>query len=268
MTASDRATSPRGARLIRNKAPSSIQDVADLARVSSATVSRALRGWPNVSEKTRARVYTPAQELNYIASPSASSLASGRMSTGGVVTPFISRWFFAEVLNGIEQVLQEAHFGLVLYIDGDGKLFQSLPVKRRVDAVLFLSMPSDAPDVAGMASLGVPVGSFGVGIPGFSSVKIDDVAGAEMAVNHLVGLGHRRIAMVTLDNESPIQFTTPRDRRVGYHNALRRARIKADPALVVKGYFSVDGGATAAAQLLFIRYCSGLQLTRVHFIQA
>lgn len=192
MTASDPVKSPRGSRLIRNRAPSSIQDVADLARVSSATVSRALRGLPNVSEKTRARVYAAAQELNYIASPSASSLASGRMSTVGVVTPFISRWFFAEVLNGIGQVLQESHFDLVLYIDGDGKLFQSLPMKRRVDAVLFLSMPSDAPDVAGMASLGVPVGSVGVEIPGFSSVKIDDVAGAEMAVNHLVGLGHRR----------------------------------------------------------------------------
>ena len=252
MTAPHSSGDHRGARSARNRAPSSIQDVADLARVSSATVSRALRGLPNVSLVTRQRVIAAAQELHYVASPSASSLASGRMSTVGVVTPYISRWFFAEVVSGIEQVLQEARFDLVLYIDVDGKLFQSLPMKRRVDAVLFLTLPSDTPDVAGVAALGVPVGSLGVEIPGFSSVSIDDVAGAEMAVNHLIGLGHRRIAMVTLENDSTLEFSTRSDRATGFHAALDRAGISADPALIVKGYSSVEGGEAAAAQLLSV----------------
>lgn len=240
----------RGPRQARTRAPSSLEDVAALAQVSSATVSRALRGLPNVSPVTRRRVFAAAEELNYIVSPSASSLASGRMSTVGVVTPYISRWFFAEVLNGIEHVLQESHFDLVLYIDADGKLFQQLPMKRRVDAVLFLTLPSDTPDVAQVATLGVPVGSLGVEIPGFSSVKIDDVAGAEMAVNHLVSLGHRRIGTVTLDDDSSLAFPTSRDRDKGYRNALRRAGISIDPNLVVAGKSSVEGGEAAAAQLL------------------
>ena len=246
-------TSPASApRSRRPKAtPSaSIEDVAKLARVSSGTVSRALRGLPNVSEKTRARVIAAAESLQYVASPSASSLASGRMSTVGVVTPFVSRWFFAEFLSGIEQVLHEASFDLVLYVDTDGDLFEKLPMRRRVDAVLLLTLPSDVPDVEGVASLGVPVGSLGVDIAGFSSVTINDVAGAEMAVNHLIGLGHRSIAMVSLDKELSLHFPTPFDRTSGYQRALTAAGIEIRPELEVNGHSSVEGGQQAAAELL------------------
>jgi len=228
----------------------SIEDVAKLAGVSSGTVSRALRGLPNVSAATRAKVAAAAAELNYIASPSASSLASGRMSTVGVVTPFVNRWFFAEVLNGIQQVLQESSFDLVLYVDTDGKLFEKLPMRRRVDAVLLLNIPSDVPDVEGVKSLGVPVGSLGVEIPGFSSVTINDVAGAEMAVNYLIGLGHRKIAMVTLDKDASMHFRPPIERDVGYHQALAAAGIEVRPELEVNGYSTIEGGEQAAARLL------------------
>ena len=228
----------------------SIEDVARLAKVSSGTVSRALRGLPNVSEKTRAKVAAAAEQLQYVASPSASSLASGRMSTVGVVTPYISRWFFAEVLSGIDQVLQDSSFDLVLYMDTDGELFEKLPMRRRVDAVLLLTLPSDVPDVEGVATLGVPVGSLGVDIPGFSSVTIDDVAGAETAVNHLIGLGHRAIAMVTLDREFSINFRPPYLRSAGYHKALAAAGIEARPEFEVDGHSTIEGGEQAAAQLL------------------
>jgi DNA-binding LacI/PurR family transcriptional regulator len=224
--------------------------VAKLANVSSGTVSRALRGLPNVSAETRARVTAAAAQLHYVASPSASSLASGRMSTVGVVTPFISRWFFAEVLNGIEEVLQTARFDLVLYIDGDGSLLQSLPMKRRVDAMILLTLPPEAPDVGNVASMGVPVGSVGVDIEGFSSVKIDDVASAEMAVNHLIGLGHTRIGMVTLGNEYSLPFTNIRDRDRGFIQAMSRAGLEPRPEMIVRGFSSVEGGERAAAQLL------------------
>ena len=75
----------------------SIEDVARLAGVSIATVSRALRGLPDVAPATRARVLEAAAELDYIASPFAARLASGRSATVGAVVPFINRWFFAEV---------------------------------------------------------------------------------------------------------------------------------------------------------------------------
>ena len=228
----------------------SINDVAKLANVSSGTVSRALRGLPNVSPATRARVLAASAQLNYVVSPSASSLATGRMSTVGVVTPFVSRWFFSQVLGGIEEVVREHRLDLVLYIDEDGKLFQSLPMRRRVDAVFLLTMPSDAPDVERVAALGVPVGSVGVDLPGFSSVTIDDVASSAMAVNHLISLGHRRIAMVAFERNPDLPFSPVRDRDAGYHQALAAAGIEPTPEFEVVGGSTVEGGERAAAQLL------------------
>ena len=231
-------------------ANASIEDVARLANVSGGTVSRALRNKPNVSAKTRARVVAAAQQLNYTASPSASSLASGKMSTIGVVTPFVSRWFFAQVLSGIEETLQEERFDLVLYIDADGKTFQRLPMRRKVDGVLLLTLPSESPDVEGIKNLGVPVGSLHVAIDGFSSVLVDDVGGSEMAIDYLVGLGHRRIASVTLDTDSSIPFRTQSDRHEGYRRSLTAAGIKVDPKLIVNGKSTVEGGQAAGAELL------------------
>jgi LacI family transcriptional regulator, repressor for deo operon, udp, cdd, tsx, nupC, and nupG len=228
----------------------SIEDVARLAKVSGGTVSRALRNLPNVSPKTRAKVLEAAAQLNYTASPSASSLASGKMSTIGVITPYVSRWFFAQAINGIEEVLQRERFDLVLYIDEDGKTFQSLPMRRKVDGVLLLTLPSDSPDVEGVKNLGVPVGSLHVAIDGFSSVLIDDVAGSVMATDHLIGLGHRRIASVTLEQNSSIKFRTGEERSDGYRRSLKAAGIKVDPKLIINGRSTVEGGQEAGAQLL------------------
>ena len=84
----------------------SILDVAALAGVSPSTVSRSLRGLPNVSEVTRQRVLDAAQELSYVVSPSASGLASGQTRAIGVVVPFVTRWFFANAVAGAEVVEQ------------------------------------------------------------------------------------------------------------------------------------------------------------------
>jgi DNA-binding LacI/PurR family transcriptional regulator len=172
------------------------------------------------------------------------------MSTMGVITPFVSNWFFGEVLNGVDQELQRAGFDLILYVDADGKLFETLPMRRRVDAVMLLTMPSDIPDIADVMNLGVPVGSLGIDIPGFSSVTINDVTSAEMAVNHLIGLGHRSIAMITLDDEAAISFQPPLDRGRGYRQALASAGIEYRPELVINGRSTVEGGELAAAQFL------------------
>ena len=91
-----------------------IRDVAQAAGVSTATVSRALRGLANVDEQTRARVERAAAELDYVISPSASRLASGRTGSVAVVTPHIARWFFSTVLSGVESTLQGAGIDLLL----------------------------------------------------------------------------------------------------------------------------------------------------------
>ena len=109
----------RGLR--RRHAPPTIFDVADQAGVSASTVSRSLRGMPNVARATRERVERAADELGYVASPAASGLASGRTTTVGVVVPFLSRWYFMRVVEGVEQVLRANGYDLLLSNFGDAE---------------------------------------------------------------------------------------------------------------------------------------------------
>jgi LacI family repressor for deo operon, udp, cdd, tsx, nupC, and nupG len=233
---------------------SSIEDVAKLAGVSIATVSRSLRGLPDVATATRDRVLAAARELNYVASPFAARLASGRAATVGVVVPFVHRWYFAEVLGAVENVLHRAGFDLLLYNLGDRegreRFFDLMPVRKRVDAIVFASLVLTDAEADALDNLNVPVGMVGVDRPGWHSTRIDDEEAARSAVRHLVELGHRRIALIGGDTNDPMRFTAPHHRRVGYLDALRDARIGYDPDLEILGYFTVDGGEAATKILL------------------
>jgi LacI family repressor for deo operon, udp, cdd, tsx, nupC, and nupG len=233
---------------------SSIEDVAKLAGVSIATVSRSLRGLPDVAAATRDRVLAAARELNYVASPFAARLASGRAATVGVVVPFVHRWYFAEVLGAVESVLHRAGFDLLLYNLGDWegreRFFDLMPVRKRVDAIVFASLVLTDAEADALDNLNVPVGMVGVDRPGWHSTRIDDEEAARSAVRHLVELGHRRIALIGGDTNDPMRFTAPHHRRVGYLDALRDAGIEYDPDLEILGYFTVDGGEAATKILL------------------
>lgn len=232
----------------------SIEDVARLAGVSIATVSRALRGLPDVATATRDRVVAAAAELDYIASPFAARLASGRAATVGVVVPFVNRWFFAEVIDTVETALRKAGFDLLLYNLGDQagreRFFDVMPMRKRVDAVLVASLVLTDEEFDALGLLGSPVGLLGLERPGFLSTRIDDVRGAHQAVEHLLALGHRRIGLIGGDTDDPMRFTPPQHRVDGYRDALRTAGIDPDPAAEVLGYFTVAGGSDAARALL------------------
>lgn len=234
----------------------SIEDVARRAGVSIATVSRALRGLPDVAAATRDRVLEAAAELDYVASPFAARLASGRTATVGVVVPFVNRWFFAEVIDGVEAALRKSGFDLLLYNLGDEqgrtRFFDVMPIRKRVDAVLIASLVLDDAEFDALGALSCPVGLLGLERPGFLSTRIDDVAGARTAVRHLLALGHRRIGLIGGDTDDPMRFTPPLRRRDGYRDALREAGVELDPDLEVLGYFTIDGGGEAADRLLAI----------------
>jgi LacI family transcriptional regulator, repressor for deo operon, udp, cdd, tsx, nupC, and nupG len=232
----------------------SLEDVARLAGVSAATVSRALRGLPRVSAVTRARVLAAAAELGYVVSPSASRLASGRTGTVGVVVPYVDRWFFGKVIAGVEQVLREAGFDLLLYNlgndEGHDRFFAEMPLRKRVDAAIVLSLPMGDGETDALRSLDVPLGVVGAHAAGFAEVRIDDVAAASLAMRHLVNLGHRDIALISGGSRVPMRFTAPIDRRAAYLNVFTEAGTGPDPDLEAAGDFTMAGGERAMTELL------------------
>ncbi|HEV8023943.1 MAG TPA: LacI family DNA-binding transcriptional regulator [Candidatus Nanopelagicales bacterium] len=231
-----------------------IRDVADAAGVSTATVSRALRGLPNVDERTRGRIQQVAAELDYVISPSASRLASGRTGAIAVVTPYVARWFFSTVLSGVEDVLQEADMDLLLTCIGDHNTPSNRsPVaprlRRRVDGVLVIAVPPADPQLRELLDLDMPTSMIGLTVHGVPSVTIDDVAAARLATQHLINLGHTRIGIIG-GSPSEAPFTAEFDREAGFAKAMSEAGLEVDPMLESYGYFTIEGGESAMTALL------------------
>ena len=232
-----------------------IDEVARAAGVSTATVSRALRGLPNVSAGTRARVRAAAAELGYVASPSASSLASGRTRTIGLLTPWVSRWFFANVIEGAERALRAEGFDALLHIFEVSRRAPRLRVdagvlRRRVDGILVVGLPLDTSEVQALVGLGHPLIFVGSSVAGQVTVRLDDLATGREATEHLLGLGHRRIGLIGGSPDDVTPFSPPVGRRAGWIAALKEAGIPVTPDLEVHGHFDLDGGRESMHVLL------------------
>lgn len=232
-----------------------IEEVAKLAGVSTATVSRALSGRGHVSPMSKAKVEEAAARLGYVVSSNASSLASGRTRNIGVVIPFLNRWFFSSVLEGAQQALLRHGYDLTLYnLSGDGRerssVFEHFLLRQRVDAVIAVSLELTEHEVERLHDLGKPLVGVGGPIPGVRTLTIDDVAVARLATEHLIALGHRRIAHIGGQLEFDLDFHLPTNRRIGYEGALRDAGIEIDPRLFAAADFTIRGGYHAAKQLL------------------
>jgi LacI family repressor for deo operon, udp, cdd, tsx, nupC, and nupG len=232
-----------------------ILDVAALAGVSAATVSRSLRGRGSVSPATRQRVVDAARELSYSASPHASGLASGRTSTIGVVVPFVTRWYFANAVAGAADALAEAGYDVLLYHLADtaarDRFFERMPLARRVDAVLTLSMPLSEEHTLALRALDMPFVTLGARLPGVPCVRIDDAAAVRTAVHHLLHQGHEQIAMIAgVEDDREFGFASSAERQAGYQQALRSAGIDPRPEMQVAGVFGIEGGARAMAELM------------------
>ena len=233
----------------------SIKDVARTVGVSTATVSRALRGLPRVSDETRDRVLQAAAELDYVASPSAAGLATGHTRAVGVVVPFVSRWFYGEVVQGAEAPLRDAGYDLLLYnLGGDRetrrRVFGTHLSSKRVDAVLVLSLTPSDEELGWLARLDRPVAVVGTTVPGWSSVRIDDEATACLAMRHLLALGHRRIGYIGGSLEDQLDFAAPLDRLLGYRRSMAEAGLDVQPQWEAVGDFTVRGGLAAMRLLL------------------
>ena len=242
-------------RTTTSPARATIEDVAVAARVSVATVSRALRGLPNVAASTRERVERVANELNYRADPAASRLATGRSKSLAVVVPFVNSWYCAEIMAGVEAVCAEAGYDtLVISLRTDGTERRTIDgseaLHRRVDGLVMVDIALSDDEVDAVKDHGLVVVSIGPELHGCRSTGIDDVEVGRLATHHLVELGHRRIGMIGDRTDSVFWFVVPRLRQHGYEQACHDAGIAVDPRLIVEGSFTVQGGAEAFEHLM------------------
>ncbi len=188
-----------------------IDEVARLAGVSAATVSRALSGNGPVSAEARAKVESTAHDLRYVVSSTASSLASGRTRSIGVVMPRLNRWFFSSVLERAERALLRAGYDLTLYNLGGGdderrSVFEHFLRRRRVDAVIAVALELTAAEISGVLVLDKPIVGVGGPLRGVTSLAIDEVAVARLATDHLIRLGHTTSLHIGIDDHELAEF--------------------------------------------------------------
>jgi len=230
----------------------SIKDIARLARVSHPTVSRALQNSPLVNAQTAAKIRKIADEAGYRASAVARGLVTRRTRTIGLVVTTVDDPFAGEVTCGIEQAANDHGYAVFLASSSadperERKVVQAL-AERRVDGIIVTSSRVGALYLPLLEELNVPIVLVNDQYPGefVHSVMIENVEGARAAVEHLIGLGHRRIAYVG----DRLGYQSDAERLAGYKDALKRGGIEFRAALVKEGNGRPEAAIEAVDELL------------------
>jgi LacI family transcriptional regulator len=229
-----------------------IRQIADLAGVSIATVSRVLNGRDDVAPETRDLVRQIIREQGYTANRSARGLSSGRTGLVGILVPMVFPAYFAGILAGAAEALTERDLPIALSPTG-GEHDREVSVIDRLhgltDGALIILPEESGEELERLQDNGYrfvvidPLMPLAERIP---SVSAAHASGADQAMQHLLELGHRRIAYIA----GPRGWVATEDRRRGYHAALAAAGILPDPALTVETTPEISHGQDAAGQLL------------------
>ncbi|GAB5537255.1 MAG: LacI family DNA-binding transcriptional regulator [Rubricoccaceae bacterium] len=210
-----------------------IYDIADRARVSIATVSRVLNGHPRVSDVTRRRVFSVAEDLGYEPHASAQSLARKNTQLISAIVPMMTSYFFMEVLRGLQDQLDASDYDLLVYASRtlgkvDGQLGRAVQ-RGRSDGLVLVSTPLTEDRVRRLTASRQPVVLVDSSHEAFDSISVDNRRGGKLAVDHLIERGHERIGLVL-----PVEDSVPAsERRAGYQDALAEAGIELDERYIV-----------------------------------
>jgi len=229
-----------------------INDIARLAGVSKATVSRVINQKPDVDPATRTRILRIMDEQGFVPSIAAAGLAGGRTRLIGVLVPSLTWPLMPHIMRGIGEIVEQSTYELVLYsisherdrsavIDRilAAKLTEGLLAVYPGQATAYLSeLHASGYPVVMLDDQVIPTGET-------AWVGADNRTGANAAVKHLLQLGHRRIGHI----KGRIGYECSEDRYRGYCDALAEAGLAPDPALVAQGDFLVTGGEACARQL-------------------
>jgi LacI family transcriptional regulator len=233
--------------------PPTIRDIAREAGVSVATISRVLNRQPHVAPETRAAVLRVVRERGFSQNRSARALSGAPTGLVGITLPFIRASYFAEIAAALADALYEQDMRPILCPtlhehEREVGLLERLMHGTTDGGVLIL--PSESNDeLAALHAHGYPFVVLDPRVPldpGIPSVSAANTTGAINAVEHLLQLGHRRIAVIT----GPGGWCATEERLLGYRGALARAGIPSDEALEVESNFELEGGRVATARLL------------------
>lgn len=230
---------------------STLYDVARVARVSTSTASRYVRGVGYVSPTTGARIEAAMHQVGYRPNAIARSLRHQRTHTLALVVPEIENPFYTTVSRGVEDVANAGGYA-VIFCNTDeqeekqGRYLHAL-LERQIDGLLFVPCGDATAHCRMLDGANVPYVFIDREVPGTRDAVLgDNVGGARQLTHHLVSLGHRRIGLVGGNPEDSVS----RERRAGYEKALAQDGLAYYPALVREGDWSIESGHRLALDLL------------------
>jgi LacI family transcriptional regulator len=228
-----------------------LKDVAREAGVSLGTASLSLRDSPSIREATRRRVLQAAKRLRYQVSAPARSLVTRRTHTVGLLISDITNPFFIRAVRAVEDLAQENGYNLILCNTDEDPTKEAeylrVLMEKRVDGII-LATTGARDGVRQVRWHRIPLVLFDRELAGIGAdtVKVDGVLGGRLATEHLLALGHRRVAII----HGPLERSTGSERLRGALEALRDQGITPDPALIREGNFKQETGYGHARALL------------------
>ncbi len=228
-----------------------IRDVAREAGVSIATVSRVFNNSSLVSEDTAKRVRQAAALFDYWPNSAAQSLTTNRSNTLGVLLPDLFGEFYSEVIRGIDSLARRESYQIMLsssHADNEEILMAARSMLGRIDGLLMMAPDDASADTVNRIRRRIPLVLLNPATDSAQncSISIDNYSGAREAVNHLLNLGHRRIAMVA----GPRGNGDANERLRGFTQALSEAGQDPKEAIVVQGDFREPSGFSAGIELM------------------
>lgn len=229
-----------------------IADVASRAGVSKTTVSRVLNEKSDLDQMTAARVRRVIDEMGYVPSSGAVGLARGRTGVVGVLVPSLTWPWVGEVMQGVIDAMEAASQGVLLFTCNQGdesmRRFASQVSARSFDGLVVIEPEGTLDYISGLHAEGLPVVMIDdrARQPLFPSVATTNFAGAESAAHHLLDSGRRRPVVIRGSHE----YGCTAERLDGFSRAFVSAGLPIDPAMIVGGDFTFDGGRLAVQRLL------------------
>jgi LacI family transcriptional regulator len=229
-----------------------IRTVAKLANVSIATVSRTINRVPTVNTRMAKRVWEAIEKLDYFPNTQARALVSGRSRLLGLIVSEITNPFFPELIQGFEDIAVEHGYEILISSTNYDPRRMSLCIRRmlerRAEGVAVMTFGVERPLLEQFAERNVPLVFVDVGPerPGISLLRVDYRHGIQRGVEHLAALGHRDIAFIS----GPKRLHSAQSRLVAFTRSLEECALAANPAWIVEGDHTMEGGMQAMEQLL------------------